>query len=62
MDPLNWLEAINTFKSEGGDGLSTREEVIKYAFFVLMPLKTLAFDIGIYGYIKRYYQTYKTFN
>ena len=33
-----------------------------YAFMVIMAGKTLAFDIGIFNYIKRYYQTYKTFN
>lgn len=42
--------------------LSTSQTIMKYAFEVIMVVKTLAFDIGIYDYIKRYYQTYHTFN
>ena len=32
---------------------------MKWAFYFFIPLKTLAFDIGIYNYVLRYLQTYK---
>ena len=36
--------------------------VFKYAFMAIMVLKTIAFDVGIYGYIKRTHETYKQCN
>ena len=32
---------------------------MKYAFMIILTLKTLAFDVGTYGYVRRYYETNK---
>ena len=53
IDPANPGQEVN---------LTLSQEIMMYAFMVIMVGKTLAFDIGIFNYIKRYYQTYKTFN
>ena len=37
-------------------------EIINYAFYVIMTVKTLAFDYGICNEIIRYYKTHKTCN
>ena len=42
--------------------LPTGQEVMVYAFMVFMVLKTLAFDLSFFGYIKRYKETYGTCN
>ena len=42
--------------------LATFTEIFKFAFMAIMVLKTLAFDFGIYGYIKRTHETHKSCN
>ena len=37
-------------------------EIFKYVFMAIMVVKTLAFDFGIYGYIKRTHETHKSCN
>ena len=61
MDPISFSDEIDP--STGLPvNLSLSQEIMMYAFMVIMAGKTLAFDVGIFNYIKRYYQTHKTFN
>ena len=42
--------------------LALKDEILSIVFYIIVVGKTLAFDWGFYNYIKRYYQTYKSFN
>ena len=61
MDPIRFSHEIDPSTRQEVN-LTLSQEIMMYAFMVIMVGKTLAFDIGIFNYIKRYYQTYKTFN
>ena len=61
MDPISFSDEIDPATGQPVN-LSISQEIMMYAFMVIMVGKTLAFDVGIFNYIKRYYQTYKTFN
>ena len=54
MDTISFSKEIDPATNLPVD-LSLSQEIMVYAFMVIMVGKTLAFDIGIIGYIKRYY-------
>ena len=45
--------------TDGEEELKLSTQILKWAFYIFIPAKTVAFDFGIYNYVVRYLETYK---